>query len=42
MLFRSIDVTPNTARERKVDVALNMNLGFGGHNGAILLRRFTD
>ena len=37
-----IDVTPNTARERKVDVALNMNLGFGGHNGAILLRRFTD
>lgn len=37
-----IDVTPNTARERKVDIALNMNLGFGGHNGAILLRRFTD
>ena len=37
-----IDVTPNTARERKIDVALNMNLGFGGHNGAILLRRFTD
>ncbi len=37
-----IDVTPNVARERKVDVALNMNLGFGGHNGAILLRRFKD
>ena len=37
-----LDVTPNTARERKVEVALNMNLGFGGHNGAILLRRYKD
>ncbi len=36
-----IDVTPNVARERKIDIALNMNLGFGGHNGAILLRRYT-
>ena len=35
-----IDVTPNTAREREINVALNMNLGFGGHNGAILLRKF--
>jgi 3-oxoacyl-(acyl-carrier-protein) synthase len=35
-----LDYTPNTARERKVDVALNTNLGFGGHNGVIALRRF--
>ncbi len=34
-----LDCTPNTARERKVDVALNTNLGFGGHNGVIILRR---
>lgn len=34
-----LDCTPNTARERKVDIAVNTNLGFGGHNGAILLRR---
>ena len=37
-----IDVTPNVARERKIDVALNTNLGFGGHNGAILLSRVKD
>ena len=35
-----LDYTPNTARERRVDVALNTNLGFGGHNGVIALRRF--
>ena len=35
-----LDYTPNVARERKVDVALNTNLGFGGHNGVIALRRF--
>ena len=35
-----LDYTPNTARERKVEVALNTNLGFGGHNGVIALRRF--
>ena len=34
-----LDYTPNVARERKVDVALNTNLGFGGHNGVIALRR---
>ena len=34
-----LDYTPNTACERKVNVALNTNLGFGGHNGVIALRR---
>ena len=34
-----LDCTPNTARERKVDIAVNTNLGFGGHNGVIVLRR---
>lgn len=34
-----LNYTPNTAVERKVDIAMNTNLGFGGHNGAILLRR---
>ena len=34
-----LDYTPNEARERKVDVAVNTNLGFGGHNGVIILRR---
>lgn len=35
-----LDYTPNTARQRKVDVAVNINLGFGGHNGVLIVRRF--
>lgn len=34
-----LDYTPNTARERKIDVALNTNLGFGGHNAALILKK---
>ncbi len=37
-----LDVTPNTARERKLKVAVNVNLGFGGHNAAAIYRRFED
>ena len=37
-----LNYTVNTAVEKKVDVAMNMNLGFGGHNGVILLKRFSD
>ena len=37
-----LDYTPNTAREKKVDTVLNMNLGFGGHNGALVLKRLKD
>ena len=36
-----LDYTPNTAREKKVDVAVNTNLGFGGHNAALILKRYT-
>ena len=35
-----LDITPNTAREMEVKVALNSNLGFGGHNGALLFSKF--
>ena len=35
-----LDITPNTAREMEVKVALNSNLGFGGHNGALLFGKF--
>ena len=34
-----LDCTPNTPRERKVDVALNTNLGFGGHNAVIIVKK---
>lgn len=35
-----LDITPNVAKERKIDVALNINLGFGGHNGVVAFKRF--
>ncbi|MEI3038520.1 MAG: beta-ketoacyl-ACP synthase II [Victivallales bacterium] len=34
-----LDCTPNTPRERTVNVALNTNLGFGGHNGVIIVKK---
>ena len=37
-----LDYTPNVARERVVNVALSDNLGFGGHNAAIVLKKFVD
>jgi len=35
-----LDYTPNTAREKDIKYAMNTNLGFGGHNGALILKRF--
>lgn len=34
-----LDYVPNQAREMTVDVALSNNLGFGGHNATIVMRR---
>jgi 3-oxoacyl-[acyl-carrier-protein] synthase II len=35
-----LNYTPNTAVEKRVDVAINTNLGFGGHNGVLVFKRF--
>lgn len=37
-----LDITPNTAAEKNVKVAMNINLGFGGHNAVIAFKRFED
>ncbi|MBP5531323.1 MAG: beta-ketoacyl-ACP synthase II [Lentisphaeria bacterium] len=37
-----LDITPNRAVKRDIRVALNSNLGFGGHNGALLFRRCEE
>lgn len=34
-----LDYTPLTARERSVDAALSISLGFGGHNACLMLRK---
>lgn len=35
-----LNYTPNEAREKNIDVAVNINLGFGGHNGVVILKKF--
>ncbi len=34
-----LDYCPNTARDRKIDVAMSSSFGFGGHNACIVVRR---
>ena len=37
-----LDITPNVARKRDVRYAMNCNLGFGGHNGTMLFKKFEN
>lgn len=34
-----LDITPNKAVEKNVDVTMSNSLGFGGHNGTIVLKK---
>lgn len=37
-----LDYTPNAAREKEVNTALNNGFGFGGHNACVLLKKFYE
>jgi 3-oxoacyl-(acyl-carrier-protein) synthase len=37
-----LNITPNTAVKRDIRIALNTNLGFGGHNGVVIYKRYED
>ena len=34
-----LDFVPNTARDRRVNAAMNNTFGFGGHNISLILKR---
>ena len=38
----TLNVTPNTPRERVVNVALSNSSGFGGHNASLVVRRYAQ
>jgi 3-oxoacyl-[acyl-carrier-protein] synthase II len=37
-----LDVVPNQGRTAFIQYAMSNSLGFGGHNGSILLKRWED
>jgi 3-oxoacyl-[acyl-carrier-protein] synthase II len=38
----NIKITPNKMIEAEVNIALNINYGFGGHNSAVIFKKYQN
>ena len=36
-----LDIVPNESRKAKLNIVMSNSLGFGGHNGSIILKRWN-
>ena len=37
-----LDIVPNEPRKAKIDIVMSNSLGFGGHNGSIILKKYEE
>ena len=37
-----LDLTPNVAKKRNVNYALNNTFGFGGHNASVIFKKYSE
>ena len=37
-----LDIVPNEPRKAELNIVMSNSLGFGGHNGSIILKKFTN